>query len=205
MAETVTGELATRDDPHLPPGWSYNPSSWPQRLPIVAAWRASASSSPTTWRCTSLGVVSDGLGAVLRGRQPRRSSTRGSRAAAAGLRRGPGAFGYLLDAVAGVIGGDAPVADDALAGRPVRVLRRPARGGERAAGRPPAVLFDSWCTLCLVTAVISIVMIGPAMDEVLASLQHLQARAAGRAVGVAGVLGAGDRTGPGRSPHPAWR
>jgi hypothetical protein len=28
--------------------------------------------------------------------------------------------------------------------------------------------------LCLVTAIISVVMIGPAMDEVLASLQHLR-------------------------------
>jgi len=37
----------------------------------------------------------------------------------------------------------------------------------------PAVL-DAWCTLCLVTAATSIVMIGPAMDEVLAALQHLK-------------------------------
>ena len=36
------------------------------------------------------------------------------------------------------------------------------------------VLFDAWCTLCLVTAFISIVMIGPSMDEVLASLQYLK-------------------------------
>lgn len=36
------------------------------------------------------------------------------------------------------------------------------------------VLFSAWCTLCLVTAVISVVMIGPAMDEVLASLQYLK-------------------------------
>jgi hypothetical protein len=35
------------------------------------------------------------------------------------------------------------------------------------------VLFDAWCTLCLASAVISVLMIGPAMDEVLASLQHL--------------------------------
>ncbi|MGZ8422445.1 MAG: vitamin K epoxide reductase family protein, partial [Nitrospira sp.] len=32
----------------------------------------------------------------------------------------------------------------------------------------------AWCTLCLVSAVLSIVMIGPAMDEVLASLQFLK-------------------------------
>lgn len=48
------------------------------------------------------------------------------------------------------------------------------------------VLFESWCTLCLASAVISIGMIGPAMDEVLASLQHvrraqLQGRSAWRA------------------------
>jgi hypothetical protein len=36
------------------------------------------------------------------------------------------------------------------------------------------VLFDAWCTLCLASAVISVVMIGPAMDEVLASLQYLK-------------------------------
>jgi hypothetical protein len=36
------------------------------------------------------------------------------------------------------------------------------------------VLVGAWCTLCLVTAAISIVMISPAMDELLASLQYLQ-------------------------------
>jgi hypothetical protein len=35
-------------------------------------------------------------------------------------------------------------------------------------------LFNAWCTLCLASAVISILMIGPAMDEVLASLQHVK-------------------------------
>ena len=38
-----------------------------------------------------------------------------------------------------------------------------------------------WCFLCLVTAFISVVMIGPAMDEVLASLQYLKRVAAGDA------------------------
>jgi hypothetical protein len=36
------------------------------------------------------------------------------------------------------------------------------------------VLFDAWCTLCLVSALISVLMIGPATDEVLASLQYLK-------------------------------
>jgi hypothetical protein len=36
------------------------------------------------------------------------------------------------------------------------------------------VLLDNWCTLCLVSALLAVVMIGPAMDEVLASLQYLK-------------------------------
>jgi hypothetical protein len=45
------------------------------------------------------------------------------------------------------------------------------------------VLFDSWCTLCLASAAISVLMIGPAMDELLASLQHLKREAGhGRSV-----------------------
>jgi hypothetical protein len=36
------------------------------------------------------------------------------------------------------------------------------------------VLFSAWCTLCLASATVSLLMIGPAMDELLASLQHLK-------------------------------
>ena len=36
------------------------------------------------------------------------------------------------------------------------------------------VLLNAWCTLCLLSAVISLAMIGPAMDELLASLQYLR-------------------------------
>jgi hypothetical protein len=45
------------------------------------------------------------------------------------------------------------------------------------------VVYDSFCTLCLASAVISLAMIGPAVDEVLASLQFLKRRRApGRSV-----------------------
>ena len=36
------------------------------------------------------------------------------------------------------------------------------------------VVVHAWCTLCLVSALISVILIGPAMDEVLASLQFLK-------------------------------
>jgi len=38
-------------------------------------------------------------------------------------------------------------------------------------------LFDAFCTLCLASAAISVLMIGPALDEVLASLQYLRREA----------------------------
>jgi hypothetical protein len=37
----------------------------------------------------------------------------------------------------------------------------------------PIVYRCWWCTLCLTSALISVVMIGPSLDKVLASLQHL--------------------------------
>lgn len=85
-----------------------------------------------------------------------------------------GAFSYLLDAITGIIGGRARwrrmpwiVILFGLAVGPLGivsvllVILQP-------------VLFDAWCTLCLASALISILMIGPAADEVLASLQYLK-------------------------------
>jgi uncharacterized membrane protein len=157
----------------LPAGWDYNPSSWPQRAPIIG-----------------LALLGFGIATYLALYQVRLLTTvwepffgRGSEAilnswvsrvvepfSDAML----GAIGYLLDAVSGAIGGRRRwrtmpwmVILFGLAVGPLGavsillVVLQP-------------VLFDAWCTLCLVTAAISIVMIGPAMDEVLASLQHLR-------------------------------
>lgn len=85
-----------------------------------------------------------------------------------------GAFGYLLDAVTGVIGGRQRwrtmpwiVVIFGLAVGPLGLV-----SVMLVIFQP--VLFDAWCTLCLASAVISLVMIGPAMDEFLASLQYLK-------------------------------
>lgn len=85
-----------------------------------------------------------------------------------------GAFGYVLDVVTGLVGGTQRwrtkpwiVVLFGIAVGPLGlvsvllVILQP-------------VLVGAWCTLCIVTAIISVVMISPAMDEVLASLQYLQ-------------------------------
>jgi hypothetical protein len=166
-------------DPNVPPGWSYNPASWSQRLPIIALAAAGFVIAgylalyqvrvfPTVWEpffgTGSEVILNSWVSKLLP-------------VSDAAL----GAFGYLADAVTGAIGGTrrwrtmpwlvvlfglfvGPLGAVSV----LLVILQP-------------VLFDSWCTLCLVTAVISVVMIGPALDEVLASLQHLRREAdAGR-------------------------
>jgi uncharacterized membrane protein len=84
-----------------------------------------------------------------------------------------GAAGYLLDAVSGAVGGRERwrtmpwiVVVFGIAVGPLGavslllVILQP-------------VLFHAWCTLCLTSALVSVLMIGPAMDELLASLQVL--------------------------------
>jgi hypothetical protein len=156
-----------------PPGWDYNPSAWRQRWPIIAlaiigfvvagyltlyqvrwidnVWEPFFGDGSerilTSWVSELLHPVPD-----------------------AGL----GALSYLLDAVAGAIGGRRRwqtmpwmVILFGLAVGPLGVV------SVLLVVLQP-VLFDSWCTLCLVSGAVSVLMIGPAMDEVLASLQHLK-------------------------------
>lgn len=85
-----------------------------------------------------------------------------------------GAAGYLVDAVAGVIGGrerwrEMPwiVIGFGLAVGPLGIV-------SIALVMSQPLVVGAWCTLCLASAVVSLAMIGPAMDEVLASLQHLK-------------------------------
>lgn len=164
-------------DSSVPTGWNYNPSTWPQRLPIIG-----------------LALVGIGIAAYLTLYQVRIIPTvwepffgRGSEiildSPVSYLLPIPdaalGALAYLVDAVAGAIGGRERwrtmpwiVTLFGLAVGPlgavsiVLVILQP-------------VMFDAWCTLCLASAVVSLVMIGPAMDEFLASLQHLK-RAQGK-------------------------
>ena len=154
-----------------PPGWDYNPSSWSQRLPIagVALVGFGIAAYLTAFQ---IGVIErvwepvfgSGSDTVLTSEV---SSILPVPDAALG------AAGYLLDAAAALIGGP-----DRWRRHPwVVVLFGLAVGPLGVASVVLVVLqpvmFDSFCTLCLASALISVVMIGPAMDEVLASLQAL--------------------------------
>jgi uncharacterized membrane protein len=156
----------------VPPGWSYNPATWTQRLPIIV-----------------LAIIGFGIATYLSFYQLEINETVWEPFFGPGSIRilnspishilpvpdaALGAFSYLVDAVGGIVGGirrwrTMPwiVIFFGLAVGPLGfvsvllVIFQP-------------VLFDSWCTLCLASAIISVVMIGPAMDEVLASLQYMK-------------------------------
>lgn len=178
--DDAAGDRATRDDGR-PPGWDVDPSSWRQRLPIVAlAVLGTAIASYLT--LFQLGLLPDVFEPFF-GDGSRRILTSSVSRILPIPDAALGALGYLADAVAGVIGGT----------RRWRTMPWIVILFGTAVGPLGAVsillvilqplLFDAYCTLCLVSAVISVVMIGPAMDEVLASLQQLRReKDAGRSV-----------------------
>jgi hypothetical protein len=156
-----------------PAGWDYNPSSWGQRAPIIVLALAGTAIAGylTLYQVGLIGTVWEpffGAGSE------RILTSWVSQLLHPIPDAGLGAVSYLVDAVAGAIGGRRRwktmpwmVILFGLAVGPlgvvsvVLVILQP-------------VLFDSWCTLCLASGAISVLMVGPAMDEVLASLQHLK-------------------------------
>ncbi len=161
----------------VPGGWDYNPSAWGQRLPIVAL--ALVGFAVATYLALyQLDVVSsvwepffaDGSRVVLNS-----SVSHVLPVPDAAL----GAASYLLDAVTGAVGGR-----DRWRRMPWLVILFGVAVGPLGAASVILVIlqpvtFDAFCTLCLASALISVLMIGPAMDELLASLQHVKAVAAG--------------------------
>ena len=165
------------DDAAIPPGWSYDPSSWGQRLPIVGLALVGFAIAGYLG-AFQLGIVAD-VWEPFFGDGSRRILTSGVSRVLPIPDGALGAIGFLVDAVAGIIGGRSRwrtmpwiVLLFGLAVGPLGavsillVVLQP-------------ILYDAWCTLCLVSAAISILLIGPAMDEVLASLQHVRREVAG--------------------------
>lgn len=167
------GATAPASDGDVPPGWDYNPSLWGQRLPIVGLalvgfaiagylalyqWDVFASVWEPFFGDGSRVVLNSSVSHIL----PIPDAALG-------------AGGYLLDAVTGAVGGR-----DRWRRLPWLVILFGLAVGPLGAASVVLVIlqpvtFDSFCTLCLASAVISVAMIGPATDEMLASLQHVKA------------------------------
>lgn len=174
---------STRTEDREPPGWEKNPAAWSERLPIVGLALVGLGIAMylslyqwevinRIWEPFFAGESNFGGGSknILRESGVSKQTMKYLGVPDAFL----GAFGYFFDAVTGSIGSTKRwktmpwiVIVFGLAVGPLGfvsimlVVFQP-------------VLYNSFCTLCLTTAVISVAMIGPAMDEMLASLQYMK-------------------------------
>jgi uncharacterized membrane protein len=157
---------------HVPPGWSYNPSSWSERLPLIglALLGTFIAGYLALYQTGVINSVWDPF--FGRGSQIilKSSVSRILPIPDAAL----GAIGYVVDAASGAIGGR-----ERWRSMPwIVILFGIAVGPLGVISILLVILqplvFHAWCTLCLASAMISVAMIGPAMDELLASLQHLR-------------------------------
>ncbi len=155
-----------------PPGWTYNPSTWAQRVPLallaLAGFAIAGYLAAYQW-----GIVAtvwdpffgDGSNVILHSWVSRILPIPDAAL---------GALGYLVDAATGLIGGR-----ERWRTKPWIVVLFGIAVGPLGAMSVilvilQPVMFDAWCTLCIASACISVAMIGPALDEVLASLQYLR-------------------------------
>lgn len=156
----------------VPPAWDYNPSDWKQRISlIIIAFVGFCIAMYLGFYQLHLiqnvwdPFFDDGTENVLTSKLSQKFPVPDALL---------GAFGYLLDVVSGSIGGI-----DRWKSKPWIVVIFGIAVGPLGLvsillviAQP--VLIGSWCTLCLCSALISVIMISPAMDEFLASLQYLQ-------------------------------
>jgi uncharacterized membrane protein len=171
MPSRAHHEVMMTPGPDTPPGWSYNPSDWMQRGPIIAMAFVGFFLSRYL-AAYQLGHIaypwdpffSDGTRRVLES-----DVSKAWPVSDAGL----GAVSYLLEALSGLMGGrnrwrTMPwmVVMFAILVVPLGVVSL-----VLVVLQPVAV--GAWCTLCLVTATVMLIMIAPAVDEVVAMGQFL--------------------------------
>lgn len=156
----------------VPPGWDYNPATWGQRLPIVIL--ALGGLGIATYLALYQYDVVDDVWEPFFGDGSRTILDSSLSHVLPVSDAALGALGYLADAVTGMIGGKNRWRSMPWIVIIFAVFVGPLGLVSIGLVMAQPVMYDAWCTLCLATAVISVLMIGPAMDEALASLQHIR-------------------------------
>lgn len=176
MPDSTRPDAEASPPADAPPGWDTNPSAWAQRIPIVLLALVG------TGVAGHLALFQEGI--IDQVWEPFFGS--GSReillesSFSRFFERFPvgdaaiGAFGYLADAVTGMIGGTRRWRTMPWIVVVFGIFVGPFGAISVILIVLQPVLYDAFCTLCLASAVISLAMIGPAVDEVLASMQYLR-------------------------------
>lgn len=173
FALLVPGAPGTREPPgpDVPPGWSYNPSAWPQRAGIIAlalaqflAARYMAAHQlghvPHAWDP----AFGDGTRRVLNS-----DVSKAFPVSDAGL----GAVTYLVEALTGFLGGPRRWRSMPWAVLLFGVLVVPVGVVSIVLVVLQPLAVGAWCGLCLITAFVTVFMVSPAVDELVATGQFL--------------------------------
>jgi hypothetical protein len=161
----------TMPGPEVPPEWSYNPSTWPQRGPIIAMALVSYLMA-RYMSAFQLGHIESAWDPFFGDGTVRVLTSEVSRAfpiSDAGL----GAYTYMIEVLSGLMGDERRwrtmpwmVALFGIAVVPlgitsvVLIILQPLAVG-------------AWCTLCLASALLMLIMAALSLDEVIASIQFL--------------------------------
>ncbi len=172
MPSRAHHEVMTGPGPDTPPGWSYNPSDWMQRGPIIAMafvgfflsrYLAAYQLGHITYPWDPF--FGDGTRRVLDS-----DISKAWPISDAGL----GATSYMLEALSGFMGGRNRWRTMPWMVVMFGVLVVPLGIVSIVLVMLQPIAVGAWCALCLVTAAAMLIMVAPAVDEVVAMSQFLQ-------------------------------
>lgn len=155
-----------------PPGWDYNPSSWPQRIPIItlALLGFFIARYMAAFQLEHINSVWDPLFGNQTETVLKSDISKAFPISDAGL----GAFSYLLDAISGIIGDKRRWRTMPWMVILFGIMIIPPGVTSIALVILQPVGVNAWCFLCLLTAFIMLLMVAPALDEVVATVQFLR-------------------------------
>jgi uncharacterized membrane protein len=210
--DTLTGILiivlavavpaSTGEPGEIPPGWSYNPSSWHHRIPVIVLALAGffVARHMASFQLGHIKTVWEPFFGAGTGRVLTSDVAAAFPISDAGL----GATTYLLEALSGLVGDKRRWRTMPWMVLLFFVLVVPAGVVSIVLIMLQPVVVGAWCTPCLITAVATLVSIPPAVDEIFATWQFLaQSRREKKSLWT--MFWLGDRS-PGEyrvEPHPA--
>lgn len=168
--------------PAVPPGWNYNPSAWPQRVGIIgfAFMQFFVARLMATYQLGHTDEIWDPVFGVGTRNVLDSDVSKAFPVSDAGF----GAVTYLIEALTGFLGGTRRWRTMPWAVVLFGVMIVPVGVVSIVLVVLQPVAVGAWCFWCLITATLTVVMIGPAIDELVATGIFLKrARREGQSLG----------------------
>jgi nucleoside-diphosphate-sugar epimerase/uncharacterized membrane protein len=157
--------------PDIPPGWTYNPSMWPQRAPVIALATISffLARYMASYQLGHIPNVWDPLFGPGTARVLTSDVSRAFPVSDSGL----GAYTYLIELLSAVMGDGRRwrTMPWMVAMFGIVVIPLGITSVVLIMLQPVAV--GAWCTICLITALFMLIMVAVSLDEVVAMIQFL--------------------------------